>query len=841
MTIIREPFQFFDDTWRDMRLASRALRATPIVTLVAVASLALGIGANTAIFSIIDSLLLRALPVNDPTRLVLVTDGNPSHVRAWSYPIWAQIRQRPALFEHSAAWSFTKFNLAPSGETQLVDGLWAGGALFDTLGVPPLLGRTLSDLDDRPGAAPVAVISYGFWQRRFGSASDVVGRALTLDDVVFTIVGVTPRAFSGPEIGRSFDVIVPIANEPAVRGRDSFLDSSGVTFLTIIARLRGDQSVASATAGLRQVQSEIRDATLGEIGRFGSQSAVDRYLKAPFVLAPGATGYSGARDLRGLYERPLVTIMVVVVLLLFIACVNVANLLIARAIARRHEVSQRLALGASRWRLVRQFLAEAILLYGAGAALGLALATWSGRLLVRQISTPSDAVYLDLTVNSRVLAFTIAMTVITTFLFGTVPAFWASRGAPMDALKLQRRTIAGQGLGAVAGILVVVQVALSLILVVAAGLFVRTFVALANRPLGFEPAPVMLVNVDAHRASNDAAQRILLYKRARDAVRSLPDVDEAVLSLTTPIGRGQFTPSVEIAGVSDTHGPVWGNLISPGWLATFRTPLVAGRDLTDRDRAGAPRVAIVNEAFARLFADGSSPIGRTLVVYPHTPRAMGPIEIVGVVGDSVYASLRSPAPPTFYMPLAQFDYLTDLGIRTINLSVRSRTGSPMVLTRSVTTALATVDPQLALTFRPLLSQLNAALSQERLIALLSGFFGLLALLLAGLGLYGVTAYAVASRRTEIGIRMALGAQATSAIHLVLARTSLLVGVGMLIGMAISLWASRFIRVLIYGLEPRDPVTLAASLLTLVVVAIAAAWFPASRAARTDPAAVLREG
>jgi putative ABC transport system permease protein len=377
-----------DELWRDLRLAFRTLRATPIVTVVAIVSLALGIGANTAIFSIIDSLLLRRLPVKDPARLVLITDDAPTHVRTWSYPIWTEIHQRQELFERSAAWSFTQFNLASRGETQLVDGIWASGSFFETLGVPAFVGRTFSDADDRPGPqsdGPVAVIGYGFWQRRFGAAPDIVGRALMLDDVPSTIVGVTPPDFAGPEVGRSFDVIVPVGNEPLARGRDSFLDSSGITFLTIIARMRPDQSLESATAGLRRVQPQIREATLGDIGRFGSRAAIDRYLKAPFALAAGATGYSGARDLRGQYERPLLTIMAVVVLLLLIACVNVANVLTARAAARRHELSLRVALGASRWGLARQLLAESAVLSAIGTALGLGLAWWSGPVLVGQL------------------------------------------------------------------------------------------------------------------------------------------------------------------------------------------------------------------------------------------------------------------------------------------------------------------------------------------------------------------------------------------------------------------------------------------------------------------------
>ncbi len=833
---------FTDGWWRDLALACRSLRATPVVTLVAIASLTLGIGANTAIFSVTNSLLLRTLPVKDPSRLVLISDTARSHVRAWSYPIWEQVRRRPELFARSAAWSFTRFNLSAGGETQFIDGIWASGSFFETLGVQPLLGRTLSDTDDVRGGGPdgpVAVIGYGFWQRRFGGAPDVVGRTLSLEGVSFTIVGVTRPEFSGPEVGRLFDAIVPIGTEPLVRGADSFLDDSGVTFLTMMARLGTNQSAESATAGLRQVQSQIRDATLGDIGRFGSRDAIDRYLKAPFTLVPGATGFGGARDLRELYQRPLLTLMLVVGLLLLIACVNVANLLTARAIARRHELSLRLALGASRGRLVRQLLAESVVLYGAGAAAGLLVATWTSGALVRQLSTAAYPVFLDVSIDVRILAFTIGITILTTLLFGTVPAFRASGSAPVDALREHQRGVAGRPRPTLSDSLVVVQIALSLVLVFAAGLFVRTFASLRTRPLGFEPALVLVVNIDAHRSGNDASQRIALYEQARETTRALPDVAEAALSLTTPVGSGQFTPLVEIQGVSDTRGPVWANLISPGWLSTFQIPLVAGRDLSDADRAGTPRVVIVNEAFARKFAEGKSPLGLTISLYPHTPRTLGPFEIVGVVGDAVYASLRGPSPPTFYVPLAQFDYLPELGIRSLNLSVRAKTAPAMAVAKSVTAAIAGVNPDLSLTFRPLANQVSDALTQERLTALLSGSFGVLALLLAALGLYGVTMYSVASRRMEIGVRIALGASTLSVARLVLFRAALLVCGGILVGGAISMWAARFVATLIYGLPSRDITTLLASAAILLVVGGCAAWLPTHRAVRIEPAVVLR--
>ena len=825
----------------DLRLAVRSLLATPVVSGVAVLSLALGIGANTAIFSLVNSLLLRTLPVRDPSRLVLLTEGVMTRPRAWSNPVWEAIRERPALFERAASWSFTRFNLNSGGETSLVDGVWTSGAFFDTLGVSALLGRTLSDADDRPNGAdgPVAVISYAFWQRHFGGAADAVGRSMHLDDVSFTIAGIMPPDFFGAEVGRAFDVAVPLAAEPMLRGRDSAVHNGGTTFLTVIARLRRDESAEAATAALRAVQPQIREATLGENGQgqFATRQSIDRYLTTPFALLPAATG---ASDLRLRYERPLLTILVVAALVLLIACANIANLSLARATARRHELSLRLALGASRWRLVRQLLTESLVLSTTGALFGMAIAAWSSRVLVRQISTSANTVFLDLSIDWHVLAFTAGIAALTTMCFGTAPAFHTSGVAPMDALKEHGRATVGPTCGATTDWLVVVQVALSLVLLVAAGLFIRTFLTLRERPLGFSADHVLLVGVDASRTMVDPAERLPIYERGLAAVRALPGVAAAALSLTTPIGTGQFTPRMEMTEPPvDTQGPVWANLISPGWFATFGTPLVAGRDLTNGDRKGAPRVAVVNQAFARRLVDGN-PIGRTFTLYPRTARSLGPIEIVGVVGDAVYTSVRAPAPPTYYLPLPQFDYLAEIGIRTINLSIRTGIQSPTMLTRSVATALAAENPQVTLTFRALSDQVSASLTQERVVAMLAGFFGALALLLAGLGLYGVTSYAVSRRRTEIGIRMALGAAPAGVVRLVLARVTMLVAIGVLVGAAVSVWAAKFVATLLYGLQPRDPVTIVAAVLVLGTVGAVAGWVPAYRASRIDPAEVLRD-
>jgi predicted permease len=831
-----------------VRLAIRSLSATPLVSILAVLSLALVIGANTAIFSILNGLLLRALPVREPQRLVHVTDSvlretGETRVRAWSYPAWLQIRQRPHLFESASAWSFSRFDLASGGETQFVEGIWADGNFFELLGVPAVLGRTFSTVDDQPDGGPdgpVTVISYGCWQRRFGGSQDAIGRVVRLNGVPFTIVGVTPQEFFGVEVGRSFDFIVPLLpTELLARGRDSRLESASTNFLSILARLKPGQSLEAASAALRQVQPEIRNATLEP----WSKDVADRYLTSPFTVIPAATGYS---TLRSNYQRPLLVLTAIVGCVLLIGCVNIANLSLARALSRRRELSVRLALGASRARLARQLLAESLTLAAAGAGLGLIIAASGGRFLVSQLSTPTNPVSLDVSIDSPVLGFALAITVLTALLFGTAPAFRAARVRPMDALKAQGRATEDGRAGLLTW-LVVAQVAFSLVLVVAAGLFLRSFAWLAYRDLGLSAGPVLVVTVDSQGTMVAPSNRVSLYERTRAAVLTVPNVAEAAISLLTPAGGGGFTPSVEILDAARTDQPrrivpvdgdVFGNLVSPGWFRTFGTPLTAGRDFMEGDRKGAPRVAIVNESFARRLFGNRSPLGQTIVVYPNTPRAM-PAQVVGVSADAIYGSPRDAVPATWYMPIAQFD-IAEFPFASVRLSVRANSGSPELLTKSVAAAIAGVNPQLALTFRPLAAQIHAGLTRERLMAQLAGSLGALALTLAGLGLYGVTAYALSRRRMEIAVRMALGAPPTRVIVLVLGRMSLLVGLGMVAGAGLSMWASRYVGSLIYGLPPHEPTTIVGAGLVLCAISTAAAWLPARRAARMDAVAVLRE-
>ena len=730
--------------------------------------------------------------------------------------------------------------VSAGGETQLVGGIWADGGFFETLGVQAVLGRTFSRRDDQPGGGPdgpVAVMSYGYWQRQYGGVVDVIGRSIRLSGVPFTIVGVTPPDFFGIEVGRSFDFIVPLDTEALIRGDESARDSATANFLSILARLKPAESLEAAAAELRGFQPAIREATIGP----WSQDVRDRYLTSPFTLVSAATGYS---NLRSRYEQPVFIIAVIVGLVLLIGCVSVANLLLARATGRRHELSLRRALGASRGRLVRQLFAESLSLATAGAALGVLIAAYSSSFLVQQLATPASPVSLDVSIDGRVLAFTVVVTVLIALLFGTAPAYRATRVAPIDALKGQGRAAIDQQRGGMMGWLVTVQVALSLVLVAAAGLFIQSFAFLANRPLGIEPGGVLVSALDTQQAMVAPADRVALYGRVREAVVGLPNVAAAAISEQTPVGGGGFTPAVGIASVASTgqvvpaDRDVYGNLVSPGWFSTFGTRLIAGRDFNDGDRRGAPRVVIVNGTFARRFFDGGSPLGRTITVYPNTPRAMS-AQIVGVAEDAVYGSPREPMRATWYLPVAQFGF-PDYPFDSARLSVRARAGSPELLTKAVAAAVADVNPQLELTFRPLTGQIDASLARERLMAQVAGFLGGLALLLAALGLYGVTAYAIACRRAEMAIRIALGGAPTAVTALVLRRVALLVGVGLLAGTAIGASAEKFVGGLLYGLPPRDPTTFVGAAVLLAVTGTLAVWFPARRASRTNPLDVLGE-
>jgi putative ABC transport system permease protein len=618
----------------------------------------------------------------------------------WNYRVWLQLQQRRGLFDSVAAYTPTaRANMTLAGDTQKIDGLIASGSFFDTLGVPAMIGRTFSEQDDQAGGGPdgpVAVISYRFWQRHFHGAPDAVGKTLPLENVAFTIVGVMGPDFFGPDVGRTFDAIVPIGTEPLVSRRESVVANTDATWLNLIARLRPDEGLDAATAELRRQQAQIFELTHPE----WTGDALKMYLSQTFTLVPAATGSSSIRQV---YERPLLTILCVVAIVLLIACANIANLLLARATARRHELSVRLALGASRWRLARQLLTESVLLAAIGSALGLMIASWSSRLLVRELSTQTRTMFLDTSIDAHVLAFTIAVTAITALLFGAAPALQVSSVAPMDALKERAQTgTAGQHRGRVAGGMVVAQIALSLVLVVAAGLFVRTFVALASRDLGFQRERILVASVNAHSAAIDPTQRLRIYAEARDAVRELPGVADAALSAQTPPidGATMILPLKQVSGGELlTEQPLGERMailgfIGPGFFSTFATPITAGREFTERDGKGAPLVAIVNHAFSAKYLNGADPVGRTL---QSSSPALS-MTIVGVAGDAVYRSVRAPVQPVVYIPLRQATWAPTPLTAQINLVVRTSATHPELLVRSAGAAIRATNPDLAVTF-----------------------------------------------------------------------------------------------------------------------------------------------
>jgi putative ABC transport system permease protein len=824
---------------RDLRLACRTLAATPIVTLVAIVSLALGIGANTAIFSLADSLLLRPLPIPDPDRLVAISDSSEAAMQYWHLAVWDEVR-RADLFDALCAWEPARLTHTENGETQALAGAWVSGSYFATLGVRAQIGRVLSVTDDRIGTdGPVMVISDGFWRREFHADPAVVGHVFSVNDTSVTIVGVAARGFFGTDVGSSLDVLLPIAAEPSVTGRESGI-AAGRMNVALLARLKPMETFDTTLAALRARQPQIREASRSQIsGRPDDDPYLRTYMKSPFILIPAGSGTS---NVRGRYSQSLIALLVTAALVLLVACGNVANLLLARGAARRHELSVRVALGASRWRLVRQLFAESAVLAALSCAAGWLLASWASRLLVNQLSIETARIALDLSPDWRIAAFATALAVVAIAIFGLLPAFQASGVAPIDALKEQGRSAAAST-GRWSDALVVLQLALSVVLVVAAGLFLRTFLSLATRDLGFTRNQVLIARIDARRASVEPGQRIPTYERIRRAVQAVPGVADAALSVITPMSNLVFDPPIGISGTQVSSPHMYGNVISPGWFETYGIPIIAGRTILDRDAENAAPVAVVNEAFARRYFAATSPLDQflTLPDVMVRPGANVPLRIVGVVADAVYVRLREAPQPTIYLSIVQHQNPFFAGsYATINLNVRSATDSPSQLAKSIATAIATVNPQLAVTFRPLSDQLSDALARERVLAMLAGFFGALALLLAVLGLYGVTTYAVTRRRAEMAIHAALGATPAQVSSLVLSHVAILVIVGITIGAVVSASIGRFVRSLLYGVTPNDLPTLLGAAAVLAIAAILAGWLPAWRASRIDPAVVLRE-
>lgn len=812
------------------------MRQTPIVSGVALLSLALGIGANVAIFSLVNALILKPLPVHDPDRLVIIGfQGEGAPNTATTNPQWEYVRDHQNVLVGVAAYGNPRFNLNTGGETRNAQGLFVSGRFFDTLGVTAAIGRLFTSEDDKRGGGPdgpVAVISHGFWQREYGGAADVIGRTIHLDGHPFTIIGVSERDFRGVQIGRAFDVAAPIGTEPIIRGLESSLDRRSNWWLTMVGRLAPGQTRAQAESRLRAFQPQLREAT---VPPDWPASDAREYLKQPLVLMDGSTGITSLRDR---YSQPLYVLLGIVGLVLTIACANMANLLLAQSVARRKELAVRLSLGAGRWRLVRQLIVESIMLSTIGALLGLVIARWGSRAIVGLLSTRTQVVEMNLDMDWRVFAFTAVVGLITGLLFGVAPAFRGTSLTPADALRDHSRGVVGGGSRFQIGHgLVALQVALSFVLVFGSSLFVRTLVALTSQDMGFEASHVLVGNLDLRATGVTPENRLQTFTRVREALAAIPGVDAAAISFVTPVSGSTWNLEINVPDYpnNERRGVLF-NGVSPDYFRAMGTPILAGRDLADTDRLNTPNVILVNEAFAKKYYNGANPIGKTFTIVGYNERFPTRImEIVGMVRNAKYQRLREEPQPTMYGAMAQERQIMS-GARVV---IRTA-GEPWDLRTAIVQAIGGVHQDIAVDLKRLDEDLGANILQERLVATLSAFFGGLALLLAALGLYGVMSYTVTRRRNEIGIRMALGAEPRKVVNLVLRNVAIITAIGLAIGAAASLGTGRFINALLFNLAATDRTMIAVTGITLAAAAAIAGYLPARRAARIDPMSALRE-
>jgi putative ABC transport system permease protein len=823
---------------QDVRYGGRVLRLNPAFTAVCVLSLALGIGANTAIFQLIDAVRMRTLPVKDPQELFVIRPTDHSRTGdmtgRYSYstnPMWEQFRARQQGFE-VFAWGSTGFNLAPSGQARYVDGIWVSGEFFDVLRVGPALGRVFHPSDDHPGCGAFgAVISYSFWQTEFGGNPDLERETLSLNGHSFPVIGVTPADFTGLEVGRKFDVAVPICSEPVVNQEDSNLNRRHAWWLAIMGRLKPDWTLQKATAQLETVSPSVMQESLPQVY---DAALAKRYLKNKLVPERAATGLS---NLRRDYETPLWLLLAIAGMVLLIACANLANLMLARAGAREREIAVRLALGAARSRLVRQLLTESLLLAIIGAGLGVGVAEGLSRVLVDYLrgGLGASRLFVPVVTDWRVLGFTTALAVVTCLLFGLAPALKATSAAPARVMSLTTRgaTISRERFS-LRRALVVVQVSLSLVLVVTALLFGGGLRKVLTLDAGFQRHGLLIMDMDFTSLNLPAAQRMTFAESLLDRLRALPGVENAAETSSVPLG-GSYWNNLVIVDGKTSQTDVNMSRVSPGYFRTMGTPLLAGRDFDRRDNAGSPRVAIVNQEFARKMMGTDNPIGRTFKIDVYQGEQQVDYEIVGLVRNSKHVELREEFTPIAYYPQLQDpkpEPDTDVMIRS-SLALEP-------LLDSLRRAVADYNPAIIIDFHPFEEQIKRTLLRERLLATLSGFFGALAIVLATIGLYGVIAYLVVRRTNEIGIRMALGATPGRILAMVIREAATLLVAGVAIGSVLSLAAGKFASTLLVGLKVNNFAAVAASALMLCVVAVGASLLPARRAAHLDPTVALRE-
>ena len=829
---------FLPSLWKDVRYSARALRLNAGFSIIAILSLALGIGANTAIFQLLDAVRLRALPVKNPGELAQIRipnlQGRSGHMEDHddlSNPLWEQIRDNQQAFSGVFAWGTATFNLATGGEMRLARGLWVSGDFFRALGVQPVLGRLLTVNDDQRGCGvPAAVISYPFWQREYGAAESAIGSTLKIHNHAVEVVGVTPVSFFGVDVGHSFDVALPLCAEPLIKGEASIFARRDGWWLDAIGRLKPGWSLEKATNQLESISPGIFEATLPPTY---NPDQVKKYRAAKLGASPGGSGLS---DLRESYENPLWLLLTLAGTVLLIACANLANLTLARASTRERETAVRLALGASRFRLIQQVLMESLLLAATGAIAGALLAQVLTRVLVSFLGTQSNQAFLDLSFDWRVLAFTAGLAVLTCLFFGLAPALRMTGSSPAASMKAGGRGASAdrQHFG-VRRILVITQVALSLTLVVGALLFVRTFQNLLSLDPGFQVSGLLATYVDITPLQLPREGRTQFKKDLLERVQAIPGVESAAEASIVPLTDNWWNDTVlSSASGEPVRGTAFFNYVSPGYFKAIRTELLHGRDVSDSDSLSSPAVAVVNETFVRKFLTGTDPVGKPfrLDLGPTKPQPV--YQIVGVVRDTKYGGLRQRILPIAYLAAAQAE---DPDPQPAFL-VRSNISMDAVRS-SVDRAIRETSPAITFHFGILQAEVRDTLQRERLMASLSGFFGFLAALLATIGLYGVISYMVVRRRNEIGIRMALGADRTRVLGLIMREAVMLLAIGLGVGTVLALAGAKAAASLLFGLKAHDPETFVLSISVLAIVSLAASALPAYRAARVDPLDALR--
>ncbi|HEY6291648.1 MAG TPA: ABC transporter permease [Terriglobia bacterium] len=833
---------YIDNFLQDVRYGLRQLRRSPGITTVAVFSLALGIGANTAIFSLMNAVMLRDLPVHDPGRLVLLGKGRAGGsddgfavTDLYSYSFYRELRQKNQVFSDVSS----LLSLLLGGMHGAVDGGPAlekmdvqlvSGTYFPTLGVKPTLGRAFTEAEDEPaGGHPVAVISYSWWKRRFGRDPSITGRTVTLGSTVYTIIGVAPPEFFGTTVGQSPDLWIPLSMQKQVSPGWNGLDNKWFQSLYIVARLKPAVTVDEAQANVNLLARQIWHEYAGPVLTRQQQQNLDH---AHIQLTPASRGLS---RLRFEFSLPLQILMAVVGLVLLIACANIANLLLARATTRQREIAVRMAIGAGRARLVRQMLTESLLMSLGGGALGVLFASWASHALVATVSTGPEPLPLNVAPDGRVLAFTSLVSLATAITFGTVPALRTTRVQLTSALKEGRGAVAIAGRGALARALIVLQVALSLVLLIGAGLFLRSLVKLAHVDTGFNKENVLMFGIDPVDVGyKEDARLVNLYQQLEQRVSAEPGVRAASISFFT-FNQGAWDDPVVVQGsirMPETNNDVLHNVIGPGYFATMDIPLLVGRVFGPQDTDSSPKVAVINETMARQYFPGGSPVGSRFGV-GDDPKHSSDIEVVGVVKDAKYQGLRERRWPAAYYPYTQrVGYYYGLEVR--------YAGDPRTIIAEVRQAASEVDRTLPVTYQNTLAeQVDQSIASQTLIARLSAFFGLLAVFLACIGIYGLMAYAVTRRTNEIGVRMALGAGRSKVLWMVLRESLILLALGLAVGLPAALAAGRLVSKMLFGLSPADPLSLAAAALLLLAFAVAASYLPALRASRVDPMVALR--